>query len=84
MTPRLKSLSLWLAPLAAVMVSLLMMQFGWAKEGAMAAGLTLLCALWWVFEPIPIPATSMIPLRCWVFSMENRWLRPMAIRLFCC
>jgi sodium-dependent dicarboxylate transporter 2/3/5 len=28
----------------------------------MAAGLTLLCALWWVFEPIPIPATSMIPL----------------------
>jgi len=62
MTPRLKSLSLWLAPLAAVMVSLLMMQFGWAKEGALAAGLTLLCALWWVFEPIPIPATSMIPL----------------------
>ena len=28
----------------------------------MVAGLTLLCALWWVFEPIPIPATSMIPL----------------------
>jgi sodium-dependent dicarboxylate transporter 2/3/5 len=39
-----------------------MMQLGWAKEAAMAAGLTLLCALWWVFEPIPIPATSMIPL----------------------
>ena len=62
MTPRLKSLSLWLAPLAAVLVSLAMMQLGWAKEGAMVAGLTLLCALWWVFEPIPIPATSMIPL----------------------
>lgn len=62
MTPRLKSLSLWLAPLAAVLVSLAMMQLGWAKEAAMAAGLTLLCALWWVFEPIPIPATSMIPL----------------------
>ena len=62
MTPRLKSLSLWLAPLAAVLVSLAMMQLGRAKEGAMAAGLTLLCALWWVFEPIPIPATSMIPL----------------------
>ena len=28
----------------------------------MAAGLTALCALWWVFEPIPIPATSLIPL----------------------
>ncbi len=35
---------------------------GWAQQGAMAAGLTLLCALWWIFEPIPIPATSMIPL----------------------
>ncbi|MGB1807675.1 MAG: SLC13 family permease, partial [Porticoccaceae bacterium] len=62
MTPGLKSLSLWLAPLAAVLTALLMIEFGWAKEGAMAAGLTLLCALWWVFEPIPIPATSMIPL----------------------
>ena len=28
----------------------------------LAAGLTTLCALWWIFEPIPIPATSMIPL----------------------
>jgi sodium-dependent dicarboxylate transporter 2/3/5 len=41
---------------------MLMMHYGWAQQGAMAAGLTLLCALWWVFEPIPIPATSMIPL----------------------
>jgi sodium-dependent dicarboxylate transporter 2/3/5 len=39
-----------------------MMAMGWAQQGAMAAGLTLLCALWWIFEPIPIPATSMIPL----------------------
>ena len=23
---------------------------------------TVLCALWWVFEPIPIPATSLVPL----------------------
>ena len=39
-----------------------MMQSGWAREGALVGGLTVLCALWWVFEPIPIPATSMIPL----------------------
>ncbi len=62
MTPKLKRLSLWLAPLAAVAVTLLMMSSGWAREGALVGGLTVLCALWWIFEPIPIPATAMIPL----------------------
>jgi sodium-dependent dicarboxylate transporter 2/3/5 len=62
MTPRLRHLALWLAPLAAAIVTLLMLHFGWARNGALAAGLTVLCALWWIFEPIPIPATSMIPL----------------------
>ena len=62
MTPKLKRISLWFGPLAAALVSLTMMQSGWAREGALVGGLTVLCALWWVFEPIPIPATSMIPL----------------------
>ena len=62
MTPKLRRLSLWLAPLIAVAVTLLMMRAGWAREGALAGGLTVLCALWWIFEPIPIPATAMIPL----------------------
>jgi sodium-dependent dicarboxylate transporter 2/3/5 len=39
-----------------------MMNSGWAREGALVGGLTVLCALWWIFEPIPIPATAMIPL----------------------
>ena len=25
------------------------------------AAITCLCAIWWIFEPIPIPATSIIP-----------------------
>ena len=62
MTPKLRRLSLWLAPLIAVVVILLMMRAGWAREGALVGGLTTLCALWWIFEPIPIPATAMIPL----------------------
>jgi sodium-dependent dicarboxylate transporter 2/3/5 len=61
-TPKLRRLSLWLAPLIAVAVTLLMMRVGWAREGALTGGLTVLCALWWIFEPIPIPATAMIPL----------------------
>jgi|TARA_B110000977_G_scaffold88517_1_gene117632 sodium-dependent dicarboxylate transporter 2/3/5 len=39
-----------------------MLSYNWSIEGALTAGLTALCALWWIFEPIPIPATSMIPL----------------------
>jgi sodium-dependent dicarboxylate transporter 2/3/5 len=39
-----------------------MLSSGWPREGALTAGLTTLCALWWIFEPIPIPATSLIPL----------------------
>ncbi|MBT5106609.1 MAG: SLC13/DASS family transporter [Porticoccaceae bacterium] len=62
MTPKLRRLSLWLAPLIAVAVTLLMMRVGWAREGALTGGSTVLCALWWIFEPIPIPATAMIPL----------------------
>ena len=62
MTPQLKRLSLFVGPAAALALTLGMMAMGWAQQGAMAAGLTLLCALWWIFEPIPIPATSMIPL----------------------
>ena len=62
MTPKLRRLSLWLAPLISVAVTLLMMRAGWAREGALVGGLTTLCALWWIFEPIPIPATAMIPL----------------------
>ena len=62
MTPRLRHLALWLAPLVAAAVSFSMFAWGWDRNGALVGGLTTLCALWWIFEPIPIPATSMIPL----------------------
>lgn len=62
MTYQMKQLMLWIGPLAGAGVSALMLSYGWAIEGALTGGLTVLCALWWIFEPIPIPATSMIPL----------------------
>jgi sodium-dependent dicarboxylate transporter 2/3/5 len=58
----LKQHMLWIAPLAAVITVLTMNSYGWAAPGSLTAGITVLCALWWIFEPIPIPATSMIPL----------------------
>lgn len=53
---------MWLAPVLACILGVLMWQQGWQTNAAMTAALTLLCALWWMFEPIPIPATSLIPL----------------------
>jgi len=57
-----RQLALYLGPLSGAIVAGLMSLNGWSFEGSMAAGLTTLCALWWVFEPIPIAATSLIPL----------------------
>ena len=62
MTPQLKRTSLWLAQIIGAVIAILMVTWGWSTNGALTAGLTAVCALWWVFEPIPIPATALIPL----------------------
>jgi len=51
-----------LGPLAAVAMFLFLTGQGWSFAPAATAAVTLLCALWWIFEPIPIPFTSLIPL----------------------
>ncbi len=35
---------------------------GFSAEAAGTLAVTVNCVVWWVFEPIPIPATSMLPL----------------------
>jgi sodium-dependent dicarboxylate transporter 2/3/5 len=49
-------------PVAALGMFLLFTAQGWAYAPAATAAVTLLCAIWWIFEPIPIPFTSLIPL----------------------
>jgi len=49
-------------PAGGVGLALVMLAAGQAPPIAVTAGLTLFCALWWVFEPVPIPATSLVPL----------------------
>ena len=53
--------------LAAATTGLVTAWFGHSSEIAWTAAVVVLCAIWWVFEPIPIPATSLIPLA--VFPM---------------
>ena len=62
MNRAVKQHMLWIGPLVGIIIALTMLRYSWPIEGALTGGLTALCALWWIFEPIPIPATSMIPL----------------------
>ncbi len=57
-----KALALPAGPLIAVITAYLMTTAGFSTDQALALGITVICVVWWVFEPIPIPATSFIPL----------------------
>lgn len=59
---RVRSLAIWGGPLLAIGIALVMLERGWPGLSALVAGMTVLCAVWWIFEAIPIPATSLIPL----------------------
>lgn len=48
-------------PLAAIAIYQLVVSAGIESAAALTAGVTVWCVLWWVFEPIPIPATSLVP-----------------------
>ena len=48
--------------LAAVSTGFATAHYGQSDEIALTAAVVVLCAIWWVFEPVPIPVTSMVPL----------------------
>ena len=58
-------MSRWLiitGPLVALSLYFVLTGNDWSSDAAVTAAITMLCALWWVFEPVPIPFTSLIPL----------------------
>lgn len=57
-----KTVYLFLGPVAALITFFLMRANGWEDPACWTAAVTLLCAIWWIFEPIPIPVTSLTPL----------------------
>ncbi|PHR91576.1 MAG: sodium:dicarboxylate symporter [Robiginitomaculum sp.] len=50
-----------IGPVVAILFTLGLKQLGLEASPATAAGITLLTVIWWVTEPIPIPATSLVP-----------------------
>lgn len=35
--------------------------FGWESDACWTAAVSAVCAVWWIFEPVPIPVTSLLP-----------------------
>ena len=53
---------LWLGPLAALIVALSLFAAGYPRDIGIVSFVAVICILWWVFEPVPIPVTSLLPL----------------------
>jgi sodium-dependent dicarboxylate transporter 2/3/5 len=52
---------LLVGPLLGAVFGLGLMALGLSAKAAWCGAITVLCAVWWVGEPIPIPATSLLP-----------------------
>ena len=57
-----KQLAFLAGPILALAAAYLMSASGFSADASITLGVTVICIVWWVFEPIPIPATSFIPL----------------------
>lgn len=60
--PLAARLGFWLGPLWLIAVLVLPAPSGMSDEAWRCAGLALWMAAWWATEPIPIPATSLLPI----------------------
>ncbi|WP_339671783.1 SLC13 family permease [Dasania marina] len=58
----IRNVLLWLGPLVALVLYGVLVSLGFSGQIAITAAVAVLCVLWWIFEPIPIPVTSLLPL----------------------
>lgn len=58
----MRRLMLFLGPLIALLSAFAAAAQGQSTATCVVIGVALLCICWWIFEPIPIPATSLLPL----------------------
>jgi len=59
---RASATSLWLGPLCALGAALYWFTSGHPLEQSVVMFVALICVAWWIFEPVPIPVTSLLPL----------------------
>jgi sodium-dependent dicarboxylate transporter 2/3/5 len=66
-----KNIALYAGPLSALLAYLVIMNTASATDTtaiAITAAVAILCVIWWVFEPVPIPVTSLLPLTIFQLS----------------
>lgn len=52
----------WFGPVAAALAAYAIGASGYDREMEIVTFVAVLCIVWWIFEPIPIPVTSLLPL----------------------
>jgi len=57
-----KTVALWSGPLAAAFASWVLLSGGYDSAMAIVTFVAVVCVVWWIFEPVPIPVTSLLPL----------------------
>lgn len=60
--PLVRRLALPAGPLLAALTAFLLLQQGLSTGMAVTGLVATWCVVWWVFEPVPIPVTSLLPL----------------------
>lgn len=65
--PNTKNIALVAGPLLAGLLCLVLLP-SQPSALALTAGVTCWCIVWWVFEPVPIPVTSLLPLAVFQLS----------------
>ena len=66
---KIRKSSFFMGPVVALLVAMFLKSSGWDFHAQIVGGTTTLCAIWWIFEPVPIPVTSIIPIA--VFPMTG-------------
>ena len=64
-------MTLFAGPLCALLMYFLVMHTAAGENNhalAITAAVAIICVIWWVFEPVPIPVTSLIPLSVFQLS----------------
>jgi sodium-dependent dicarboxylate transporter 2/3/5 len=67
----IKTITLFAGPLSALLTYYLVINTSAAANNtalAITAAVAIICVIWWVFEPVPIPVTSLLPMAIFQIS----------------
>ena len=62
MGKKLAQIALFAGPMLGALLFFLLGQQGVDSDAGWCAAVAVVCIIWWIFEPIPIPVTSLLPL----------------------